>query len=121
MKILWDLKILWKRSPEGPKFCEILSHSVRYGMYVYTVVQTYLFEYLGYNKCPKNFVHEHFWQNVYANSADPDQTAPKEAVWPGSTLLTILLSILKSSLIRVYIVNHSTKYFKKQSNQGLHC
>ena len=22
-----------KRGPEGPKFCEILSHSVRYGMY----------------------------------------------------------------------------------------
>ena len=22
-----------KRGPEGPKFCEILSHSVKYGMY----------------------------------------------------------------------------------------
>ena len=35
MKILWDLKILWKTGSEGPKFSEILSHSVRYGMYEY--------------------------------------------------------------------------------------
>ena len=33
MKILWDLKILWETGPEGPKFCEILSHSVRIGTY----------------------------------------------------------------------------------------
>ena len=33
MKILWDLKILWEKGLEGPKFCEILSHSVRYGIY----------------------------------------------------------------------------------------
>ena len=25
---------------------------------------------------------------AYANSADPDQTAPEEAVWLGSTLFT---------------------------------
>ena len=34
---------------------------------------------------------------AYANSADPDQTAPEGAAW-----------------IRVYTVCHSTKYFKKQ-------
>ena len=35
IKILWDLKSYGKRGPEGPKFFEILSHSVRYGMYAY--------------------------------------------------------------------------------------
>ena len=27
---------------------------------------------------------------AYANSADPDQTVPEGAVWPGSTLFAIL-------------------------------
>ena len=31
---------------------------------------------------------------AYANSADPDQTASKEAVWSGSTLFAIPQSIL---------------------------
>ena len=34
MKILWDLKILWEMGSRRAKICEILSHSVRYGMYV---------------------------------------------------------------------------------------
>ena len=41
MKILWDLKILWKTGSEGPKFGEILSHSVRYGMYESTNLNIY--------------------------------------------------------------------------------
>ena len=36
---------------------------------------------------------------AYANSADPDQTTPEEAVWLGST------------------VCHSTRYFKKQMHK----
>ena len=36
--MVWKVCEIWKsdgkRGPEGPKFCEILSHSVRYGMYV---------------------------------------------------------------------------------------
>ena len=31
---------------------------------------------------------------AYTNSADPDQTAPEEVVWSGSTLFAIPLSIL---------------------------
>ena len=35
--MVWKYREIWKsygqRAPEGPKFCEILSHSVRYGMY----------------------------------------------------------------------------------------
>ena len=31
---------------------------------------------------------------AYANSADPDQTAPSGAVWSGSTLFAIILGIL---------------------------
>ena len=36
--MVWKFCEIWKsygkRGQEGPKFCEILSHSVRYGMYV---------------------------------------------------------------------------------------
>ena len=35
--MIWKFCEIWKsygkRGPEEPKFCEILSHSVRYGMY----------------------------------------------------------------------------------------
>ena len=33
LKILWDLKILWESAFRKARFCEILSHSVRFGMY----------------------------------------------------------------------------------------
>ena len=35
----------------------------------------------------------------HANSADPDQTAPEGAVWSGSTLFTIPISILSKGCI----------------------
>ena len=34
---------------------------------------------------------------AYANSADPDQTVPEGAVWSGSVLFAIPLSILKTT------------------------
>ena len=34
LKILPDLKILWESAFKRAKFCEILSNSVRYGIYV---------------------------------------------------------------------------------------
>ena len=34
---------------------------------------------------------------AYANSADPDQNAPEEAVWSGSTLFAFPLSILRNN------------------------
>ena len=37
---------------------------------------------------------------AYTNSADPDQTAPEEAVWSGSTLFAIPLSILRNNYIK---------------------
>ena len=37
---------------------------------------------------------------TYANSEDPDQTAPEGAVWSGSTLFAIPLSILRNSCIK---------------------
>ena len=40
-----------------------------------------------------NFVNKSFYKMAYANCADPDQTAPEEVVWSGSTLFAILLSI----------------------------
>ena len=46
------LKSYGKRGPEGPKFCEILSHSVRYGMYAdicpYQKLSSYLKQYGSY-------------------------------------------------------------------------
>ena len=33
LKILWDLIFLWELPSRCAKFCEILSHSVRYGIY----------------------------------------------------------------------------------------
>ena len=36
----------------------------------------------------------------YANSSDPDQTAPEGAVWSGSTLFAIPLSILRNNSIK---------------------
>ena len=49
-----------------------------------------------YGKCPKISNIKVSEKMTYANSADPHQTAPE------------------GGLIRVYIVCHSTKYFKKQ-------
>ena len=51
--------------------------------------------FLNYGKCPKISYTNVSDKVAYANSADPDLTAP-------------------SSLIRVYTVCHSTEYLKKQ-------
>ena len=53
---------------------------------------------------------------AWANSADPDQTAPRGAVWSGSTLFAIC---------RVYTVCHLQTQIRllleEQSDQSLHC
>ena len=40
--MVWKFCEIWKtygkQGPEGPKFCEILSHSVIYGMYAFRVI-----------------------------------------------------------------------------------
>ena len=56
-----------------------------------------------YSKCCKNSNTKVSDKMAYANSVDPDQTAPEGAV------------------IRVFTVYHSTKYFKKnlQKEQNL--
>ena len=48
---------------------------------------------MKYGKCPKNSNTKVSDKMTYANSADPDQTAPERAVWSGSTLFAIPLSI----------------------------
>ena len=53
-----------------------------------------------YGKCPKNSNTKVSDKMTYANSADPDQTAPEGAVWSGSTLFAIPLSILRNSCIK---------------------
>ena len=44
-----------------------------------------------YGKCPKISYTKVSDKMAYANSADPDQTAPEGAVWWGSTLFAIPL------------------------------
>ena len=53
----------------------------------------YLHTKTSYSKCPKISYTKISYRMEYANSADPDQTAPEGAVWPGSTLFVIPLSI----------------------------
>ena len=52
-----------------------------------------------YDKCPKISYTEVTDKMAYANNADPDQTAPKGAVWSGSTLFAISFSILRNNCI----------------------
>ena len=49
--------------------------------------------YIIYGKCPKILCTKVADKTAYANSVDPDQTAPEGAVWSGSTLFAIPLSI----------------------------
>ena len=56
----------------------------------------YVYMYIHYGKWPKILYPKVSYKMAYANSADPDQTAPG-AVWSGSST-----------------VWHSTKCFKKQ-------
>ena len=55
---------------------------------------------LYYGKCPKNSNTKVSDKMTYANSVDPDQTAPEEAVWSGSTLFTIPLNIYRNCCIK---------------------
>ena len=49
-----------------------------------------------YGKCPKILNTKVSDKMIYVNSADPDQTA----VWPGSKLFAIPLSILRNNCIK---------------------
>ena len=53
-----------------------------------------------YGKCSKILYAKFSDKMAYANSADPDQTAFKGAVWSGSTLFAISLSILGNNCIK---------------------
>ena len=44
-----------------------------------------------------------FIKMAHANSADQDQTAPEEAVWSGSTLFAIPLSIIRTNCIKTKV------------------
>ena len=56
--------------------------------------------YNEYSKCPKILYTKVSDKMAYANSLDPDQTAPEGAVWSGSTLFAIPLSILRNNCIK---------------------
>ena len=53
-----------------------------------------------YRKCPKLLYIKSSDKMAYANSIDPDQTAPSGAVWSGSTLFAIPPSILRKNCIK---------------------
>ena len=53
-----------------------------------------------YGKCPKISNTKVSDKMTYANSADPDQAAPSGAVWSGSTMFAIPLSILSNRCIK---------------------
>ena len=53
-------------------------------------------------KCPKISYNKVSDKMAYANSAGPNQTAPEGAVWLGSTLFAIPLSILRNNCIKGY-------------------
>ena len=53
-----------------------------------------------YIKCPKILNSKVSDKMTCVNSADPDQTAPEGAVWSGSTLFAIPLSILRNNCIK---------------------
>ena len=57
-----------------------------------------------YGKCPKISSTEMSDKMPYANSANPDQTAPIGAVWSGSSLFAIQLSILRDKCIKSKIL-----------------
>ena len=50
-----------------------------------------------YGKCPKILNTKVSDKMLYANSADPDQTALEGAVWPGTKLFAIQRSILRNN------------------------
>ena len=57
------------------------------------------------------FCTPNFWQSAYANSADPDQAAPKGAVWPESTLFVIPLKTLRNHCIKNKFRQKSMDFF----------
>ena len=66
-----------------------------------------------HSKCPNILNTKVSDKMSYANSADPDQTA-KGAVWSGSTLLAIALSIIRNNCIKSKI--SAKKVWNKEFN-----
>ena len=62
-----------------------------------------------YGKCPKISNTKVSDKMTYANSADPDQTAPEGAVWSGSPLFAIPLSILRNSCMKTWLGQNSVE------------
>ena len=51
-------------------------------------------------KCPKISYTKVADKMSYANSIDPDQTTPEGAVWSGSILFVIPLSVLRNNCMK---------------------
>ena len=69
-----------------------------------------------YGKCPKILNTKVSDKMTYANSADPDQTAYEGAVWSGSTLFAIPLSILTKQLHKRQNVGQNIQNFRTFTN-----
>ena len=59
------------------------------------------------NKCPKISYAKVSDKIAFADSADPDQTAPWGAVWSGSTLLAIPLNVFGNNYIEKQILSQN--------------
>ena len=57
-------------------------------------------EYLLYGKCHKISYTKVSDKMAHTNRTDPDQTASEEAVWSGSILFAILVSILRNNCLK---------------------
>ena len=57
---------------------------------------------------------------VWANSADPDQTAPKEAVWSGSSLFAISLHHFDNGLFVWILGRLQQRFLVSQNLETLH-
>ena len=65
-----------------------------------------------YGECPKISNTKVSEKMTYTNSADPDQTAPEGAVWSGSTLFAMPLSILKQQVLKKRNLGQKTVWNK---------
>ena len=73
--MVWKFCEIWKfygkRSPEGPEFCEILSHSVRYGMYALLVLNNWALIFAEYPLGNKQNINKSITQITVPVGCEP--------------------------------------------------
>ena len=93
-QLIWIYTVYKGRAYPGSARLELTSACTK----LYALCPT--FKNNCYGKCPKILYTKVPDKKAYANSADPDQMAPSEAVWSGSTLFAIWLCFFKKQLYK---------------------